>query len=436
MSTSDSREKILFHLYAWRFLILFSVLYCALYCCRLNLSNASALMIRDLHWDKSDVGILTGALFWTYAMGQAINGRLSEIFGSSRFVILGTLFSIISCFAFSFQTSFLLMTIIWACNGFFQSMVWTPGLACLTRWWPASTRGFATGFAHAFSGFGQALATATVSLGIILFPESGWKSAFTFPPLIPLGALLLYLVLVKANPTQAGLADYTEPVGFISSEEEKMEHIKRNKSKLYPYRHLLSKFSFRIWMFVAFATGFARYGLVIWIPLYFIENFKINITDGLFASLALPVGMGLGTLIVPWISDHFYLENRLRACLHCSLLGACSIACFLTLDPSIAWHMALTQLLLFIAGFCIYAVNGTAWAFATDLGGRIFSATAAGMLNLCAYLGAAIQSFTYGALLDKFGWTMIFWTLSILCAFIALLSFLSMFFIKPQADPN
>lgn len=66
-------------------------------------------------------------------------------------------------------------------------------------------------------------------------------------------------------------------------------------------------------MFVAFATGFARYGLVIWIPLYFVENFNIN-----------------------------------------------------------------------------YALNGTAWAFATNLHGYVFSATAAGILNLYACMGAAI----------------------------------------------
>ena len=414
-----------FRQYAWRYLVLFSVLYCTLYCCRLNLSNASALLLNDFGWDKSRIGILTGALFWAYAIGQAVNGRLSEIFKSFQFVVLGTVFSIAVNLLFSLQTSFLAMTLLWLLNGYFQSMVWTPGLACLTRWWPASTRGFATGFAHAFSGFGQAAATASVSLAILLMPAFSWRAAFVLPALVPLFALVLYLLFAKPTPAGLGLPEYQESVQSVSDAEEHMARISQTRGKLYPYRHLIGTRAFVVWMFVAFVTGFARYGLVTWIPLFFIDKYDIDITAGLLASLALPVGMGLGTFVIPWISDHLYLHNRLRACLHCSLMGACAVALFLLLDPRIAWHMAVTQLLLFLAGFAIYAVNGTAWAFATDLGGRIFSATAAGMLNLCAYMGAAIQSFIYGFLLDRFGWNMIFLTISLLCGIIAIISFFS-----------
>lgn len=420
-----SENSQIFKKYAWRYLLLFSVLYCTLYCCRLNLSNAAALLLQDFGWDKARIGILTGAMFWAYAAGQAVNGRLSEIFPSFRFVVLGTALSILVNLLFSLQTSFLGMTLLWLLNGYFQSMVWTPGLASLTRWWPASKRGFATGFAHAFSGFGQAAATASVSLAIFLLPGLSWRAAFVLPALVPLMALALYLMFARSTPAAMGLAEYRESVRAVSEAEEEMAQIAQTRGKLYPYRHLLGRRAFLVWMFVAFVTGFARYGLVTWIPLFFIDKYQINITAGLLASLALPAGMGLGTFVIPWISDHLYLHNRLRACLHCSLMGACAVALFLLLDPRIAWHMAVTQILLFIAGFAIYAVNGTAWAFATDLGGRVFSATAAGMLNLCAYMGAAIQSFTYGFLLDSFGWNMIFLTISLLCALIAVISFFS-----------
>lgn len=414
-----------FRHYAWRFLILFSVLYCSLYCCRLNLSNASALIMRDLGWEKAQIGILTGCLFWTYAIGQAINGRLSEILGASRFVILGTIGSIAINLVFSAQTTLIAMALLWMVNGYFQSMVWTPGLACLTKWWPSSKRGFATGFAHAFSGFGQALSTASVSLAIMLLPSMGWHAAFVLPALIPMAALVAYLIFARSNPASIGLSDYEETVKPISDAERQMEEIRKTRGKLYPYRHLMRNSSFNIWMFVAFATGFSRYGLVTWIPLYFIDQYNINITAGLLASMALPLGMGLGTFLIPWISDHLYLHNRLRACLHCALMGAAAVALLMLLDPRIAAHMLIAQILLFISGFAIYAINGTAWAFATDLGGRVFSATAAGMLNLSAYMGAAIQSFVYGFLLDRFGWSVIFWTVSLLCFIIAAISFFS-----------
>ena len=83
--------------------------------------------------------------------------------------------------------------------------------------------------------------------------------------------------------------------------------------------------------------------------------------------------------------------------------------------------MVCAQLLLFVAGFCIYAINGTAWAYATDIGGRVFSATSSGVLNFSAYMGAAVQSFVYGFLLDKIGWYSVFGSLALLCGLLAVL---------------
>ena len=88
--------------FAWRYLMLFSVLYCFLYCTRLNLSNAGAVMMRDLGWSKSDFGILTGALFWTYGIGQFVNGRISEIVGPAKFVVASVVLSVMANILFSF----------------------------------------------------------------------------------------------------------------------------------------------------------------------------------------------------------------------------------------------------------------------------------------------------------------------------------------------
>ena len=132
--------------------------------------------------------------------------------------------------------------------------------------------------------------------------------------------------------------------------------------------------------------------------------------------------MGIGTLVVPWLTDKWCPNNRLPAVVASSFVGAASIGGFLLLDPTVGWQMALVQVLLFVAGFCIYAINGTAWAYATDIGGRVFSATSSGVLNFSAYMGAAVQSFVYGFLLDSIGWFSVFASLAILCALMAAMS--------------
>ena len=401
--------------------MLFSVLYCFLYCTRLNLSNAGAVMMEGLGWSKSDFGILTGALFWAYGIGQFVNGRISEIVGPAKFVVASVVLSVAANVFFSFQTSLAVMAVLWGLNGYFQSMAWTPGVAILTKWWPGPTRGFATGLAHAFSGFGQVAAILSVALAFKLLPGLGWRSAFLVPAAFPAVALVAYLVYARTSPTRIGLPEYVEDDPARARIEDEMRVLVAQRGKLYPYRYVLSNKQFMVWVAIAFVTGLARYGLVTWVPLYFVDRFDISVTSGLMGSLSLPVGMGIGTLVVPWLTDKRCPNNRLPAVMSSALVGAASIGGFLLLDPTSGWQMVCVQVLLFVAGFCIYAINGTAWAYATDIGGRVFSATSSGVLNFSAYMGAAAQSFVYGFLLDKIGWLSVFASLAILCALMAAL---------------
>ena len=415
------QEYARFRRFAWRYLMLFSVLYCFLYCTRLNLASAGAVMMEGLGWTKSDFGWLTGALFWTYGIGQFVNGRLSEIVGPAKFVVSAVVLSIAANVLFSFQTSLVAMAAIWGLNGYFQSMAWTPGVAIITKWWPGPTRGFATGLAHAFSGFGQVAVILSVAFGFKFFPDLGWRSAFLVSAAFPAAALVVYLFFAKTSPAQVGLKEYVEDSPERAKAEEEMRRLVAERGKLYPYRYVLSNKAFLIWLVIAFITGLARYGLVTWIPLYFIERFDVSITSGLIGSLSLPVGMGIGTLVVPWLTDKWCPGNRLPAVVASALIGAASIGAFLLFDPRIGWQMGAIQLMLFIAGFCIYAINGTAWAYATDIGGRVFSATSSGVLNFFAYMGAAAQAVVYGLLVETIGWNSVFASLAVLCALMAFL---------------
>ena len=410
-----------FRRYAVRYLLLFSLLYCFLYCTRLNLSGAAAAMTRSLGWTSREIGILTGTLFWTYGIGQLVNGRLSEIVGTSRFLMLSVLLSALVNIVMGFQSSLYVMVGLWGLNGFFQSMSWTPGLAALTNWWPGNTRGFATGFAHAFSGFGQAVSTLAVALAFAVLPAQGWRAAFWIPAAFPLVMLLLFVLLAKPTPASVGLPEYREDDPERASHEARLRELAQKKGKFYPYKYVLSNGRFWLWIAIALITGVARYGLSTWIPMCFVEEFDLDITSGLLQSLTLPVGMGIGTLVVPALTDRFCPQNRLPAVIVSAIVGAAAVGGIVLLDPRVLWQRVILLPLLFIAGFCIYAISGTSWAYATDIGGRVFSGTCSGILNFSAYVGAAVQSMLYGFLLQKTGWMMIFVSIAVLCGSVALL---------------
>jgi len=413
-----------FNLHAWKYLILFSVLYCAHYCTRLNIGSAQVVM-EDYGFTSGDIGIITGVLFWTYAIGHLVNGRLGEIFGVRKFIILSVILSILANFVMGFQNSVLAMAIVWGVNGFVQSMAWSPGVSSLTAWWPGDRRGMATGFANALTGFGQVIATLMVALSFVVLPQYGWRSAFFIPAIFPIIMLVVYIVFAKCSPKDVGLKEYEEDDSGKAEHEVEMEAIVKEKGVLYPYLHLLKNKVFLIWCFVAFASGLARYGLATWIPKYLNDNTELGTLVSLLTSTILPIGMGIGTLIVPWLTDKYCPNNRLLASVVSGIASAVCIIGFMLLDPNNTIQLWIMMICLFFAGFFIYAINGTVWTFAADIGGRVFSSTASGILDFAAYMGAAIQATVYGFILTKGNWNVVFISVAVFCFLIALISLIT-----------
>lgn len=420
--TAEEYRK--FKKYAWLYLIMFSLLYCSLYCTRLNISSATPYLVES-GWTEATIGILTGTLFWTYGIGQLVSGRLSEMFGPSRFIVAAVVLSAGANFLVAAQNvdSVIILAIIWGANGFFQSMGWTPGLAAMTKWWPGKSRGFATGFLNAFSGFGQVAAYLAVLLAFLCFPQLGWKAGFIVPACVPLLVLAVYLLCTKTSPAQAGLRDYVEDDAAKTGEEERMREIVATKGALYPYRYVLSNKSFLIWLVIAFGTGLARYGLSTWVPLYFNQQ-GLSAAASVASSVILPVGMGIGTLVVPWLTDRFCSENRLPAAIISAVIGAVTTIVVYLLDATAVSQLIIVEVMLFISGFCIYAINGILFTYATDIGGRVFSGTCSGILNFSAYLGAAVQSLVYGFILNNGGWGIVFVSIAVFNILIAILGVL------------
>lgn len=407
---------------AWRYLILFSLLYCAHYCTRLNIGNAQIYMTE---FSSEDIGMLSSVLFWSYGIGHLVNGRLGEIFGIRKFIILSVILSVICNVFMGFQTSIAAMAVIWGINGFVQSMAWSPGVSSLTAWWPGDKRGFATGFANAFSGFGQVVATLMVALGFVLLPSIGWRSAFFVPAILPTVMLVIYWFFAKASPRDIGLRDYEETDKDKAEHEDEMACILKEKGAIYPYIHLLKKPVFWVWIFVVFASGVARYGLVTWIPKYLYETTELGAIVSLLTSTILPIGMGIGTFIVPAVTDKFCPDNRLWASVVSGLIAAACVVGIALLNINNMFQFFLMLVCMFFAGFFIYAINGTVWAYAADVGGRVFASTASGILDFAAYMGAAIQAVVYGSILRVGNWNAVFLSVAVFCALIALVSFVS-----------
>ncbi|QZY56089.1 MFS transporter [Crassaminicella profunda] len=420
------QEAKKFKKYAWMALLGFSILYAFLYNGRLNMGLALPMMMEEMGWTKTQAGLLSSVLFWTYGLGHLVNGRLGEIFGPKKIILVGLLLSAGANLIISFQSSIGLIAFLWALNGYFQSMLWSPGISLITKWWPSHKRGFATGFANGFSGVAQIIVWFSVLASISAFSDLGWRAAFRIPLISMVAMGAVYWVMVKAKPSDVGLKDYEEEDEGTKEQEAELQRIVQERGKLYPYIHLFSQWRFIIWCFIIAISNISRYGLLTWIPTYYVQELNMNVKSGIFSSVVLPVGMALGTFIVPWASDKFGKNGRLPAVVICAIVSAVSVFIFPSLKT-----LGTASIGLFIAGFFVYAINGVVWAYSTDVGGRVFAGTAAGVLDWAAYMGAALQAIIFGRVLDKTGnWNIVFTSIAVICVLMMVLALIAN--IKPK----
>ena len=400
---TEEQYKI-FMRHAWIVLLSFSILYCFLYCGRQNLSYAMPAMMSEEGWTALQLGVLSSVQFWAYAFGHLINGRLGEIIGVNKLIVIGMVLSAAMNVLIGFQTSLFVIIILWAVNGYVQSMLWSPGMALVANWWPSSRRGFATGFANAFSGLGSVITAFVVSFSYVILPKSGWRSAFIGSAIIMLVVVIIYPFFAKEKPSKIGLPEYVDPNEVEEANDNELQKIIVEKGKLYPYIYLLKQWKFDLWLIIIACSSIARYGLLTWIPTYFTEAFQFDIEAGIIGSVICPLGMAAGALVIPWLSDRVWPQNRLPWVVISSVGAVTTVLGFMNAEPG-----ALASTLLFFAGFFIYGINSLVWAFATDIGGRIFGGTASGILDCAAYIGASVQALFFGFVLTNSGnWNFVF----------------------------
>ena len=420
-----------FNANAWKVLLCFSILYCFLYCGRLNLGLAIPYMVEQTSWTTADLGILSAIFFWTYGIGHLFNGRLGEVFGVNRFVIAAVLLSATANVLISFQSSLIIIAILWGFNGYFQSMAWSPGIALLTRWWPGKRRGFANGFADAFSGFGQVACWFAVAISFVIAPNMGWRAAFIFPIIMVVILVVVYGLLVKEKPSDIGLKEYEEEDKEKAKQEAELQEVLKEKGKLYPYIHRFKIRRSDIWLLIAAGASLCRYGLLTWIPTYYNEVFHVDVEAGILGTVLLPLGMAFGTLSVSTITDKFCPTNRLPAVIICAIGAGATVFFFPQVGPGVG-----ASILLFVAGFFVYGIHGVLWAFAADIGGRVFAGTATGILDWAAYMGASIQAIFFGAAIAGGNWNILFVTVGGTCVLVAVLAIIAGLGLNKKASVN
>jgi len=398
----------LFRSHAWKMLISFGLTYMFFYNGRQNINLVLSTMAEALGSTTAAMGVVSSALFWCYAFGQLVNGRLGAHFGYKGFMMLGVAGSALLNVLISFQSSIPVIALLWGLNGYCQSMVWSNGVGVMNRWWPKKERGFASGVASAFAGAAQLVTYVTVLMCMELSPGWGWRAAFRLSMLPMVLMLVVFASLFKTGPEKIGLPAFREEDGLSAARDETLAEELKQKGFFYPYRLLFSEPKLIAFCLISSISGVGHYGLLTWIPTYFTEAMGLSINDSIFSAILLPAGQALAMFTLPFLTDRVFKGRREPVLVLAAIISFCGMMLF----PFIQSRTWASLLLLVVGAFG--TVTGVIWAIAGDLGGRALSSTVAGVLDWAVYMGAAVQATLFGLAKDAFGWSAVFFTIGVL----------------------
>lgn len=371
----------------WKMLLVTMFCYLFFYTGRHNFGWAAKGMATSLNVSYSYIGWISFAMLLGYAIGQFINGNLADRLSARVMVTAGAYLSVLTNIAVSYSDSITSIMILWALNGYFQSMAWAPGGKLISNWWNEAELGKAFGFYTMAAGLSSVL---TYMLSIVLLQQGmEWRMLFRLPVLFLLVAATIFLIVARDKPSDIGF----ESTALKHSTSEKISWLSR-------YRVVLSQPHF---LLTSFAFGFesmARYGLIFWVPVHYLgKNWKDN-PGNLWVTFLLPVGMAAGALSFGMLSDSLFKKNRIHS-IRFGMLMSAIIALLVYVLPST--NLLLAGFLMLSVGFFVYGPQSCFWPLSPEMLGRDYTGTGIGFMNMFGYVFAALGEPLFGFIIDWVG---------------------------------
>ena len=392
-----------YHVFKWRVLLAFAVFYLFAYLGRFSLYPLGPLVKDDLDLSNVEIAVIWAMLFWGFALGDVLHGRMAEAFGLRLWVMFGAILTAVFNWATSFAGSAITMAIPLGLAGFVNAACWAPAMSMISQWWPRSRRGVALGIVGTAAGGAMLVMWA---LSGWVGSEFGWRTAFRYLPIISGVLGIAFFFTVRDRPADVGLPEYVEE-DEVSAEPEAVDP--ERLRGLGPYWWLLTNSRFLLACHVKGLENVVRYGLTTWVAIYYSEVGGLTIETTVFVTVLLPVGYLLAPPLSGFISDFFLNSQRRPLVISSCIASAAIIAVIASVRPS----NEILGAALLLAGGIAMGMSPMS-TVSVDMGGRKMAGTASGVLDAHGYLYAGAQALVFGAVLDMTGspWPIVFFAMA------------------------
>lgn len=379
--------------------------YSLYYVCRTSLNVMKQPIIDSGFLNATQLGLIGACLYWAYAAGKFVNGFLADHSNIKKFMATGLIVSAVANFMMGIlgmssgaagiasSVMFVTFAVIWAVNGWSQSMGAAPAIISLSRWFPLRIRGTFYGFFSASHNFGEGLSFIFVSL---LVSAAGWQWGFFGAAIAGVVGVVLITLWLHDTPESKGLPSI-EVLADEKTDDGKAEEevSKADASRI--QREVLRNPG--VWI-LALSSAFmymSRYAINEW-GMFFLQKVKGFGLEEAAMIIAVNTIAGIaGTVCAGWISDTVFKGDRKWPALVAGILEATALVLFLYGGDG--WFINVLAMALFgiAIGVLICFVGGL---MAVDLVPRKATGAALGIVGLASYIAAGLMNIISGWLID------------------------------------
>lgn len=370
--------------------------YSLYYVCRTSLNVMKKPIIDSGFLDAAELGVIGSALLFAYAIGKAVNGFVCDYCNIKRFMATGLAVSLAVNLAMGLlgfvdsavptAVIFGIFVVLWAINGWSQSMGSPPAIISLSRWFPLSRRGTFYGIFSASHNLGEFFSFLFVG-NVVL--AAGWQWGFVGSAVAGAIGVVLVLFLLHDTPQSKGLP----AIETIAHEKAQSDLSTREIQR----QVLMTP---AVWV-LAGASAFmyiSRYAINGW-GVLFLEEVKGFDSQTAVWIVSINALLGIfGTVLSGWFSDSLFKGDRRVPALIFGVMNTVALLLFVY-GGNALWVNVLAMSLFGVAmGVLICFLGGL---MAVDIVPRRATGAALGIVGVASYIAAGLQDVISGWLIES-----------------------------------
>ena len=376
-----------------------ALVYFTSYCMRVNLAVMLVKICSEMQVEKSALAIVITGLTIAYGTGQVISGFLGDRFKPYHIIPAGIALAVLCNVGIFFASTIPSMTVIWSINGFAHALLWPPIVRLM------STHLSPEDYSFAAVRVNQGSSIATVSLYLfcpLLLGFMEWRTIMLLCAAWGAVMTVLWFILYPRVFNQA-----------IEQEEKADSPTPVEEKKVLPVP---------LYIFGAIALimpgimlqGMLRDGVTNWMPSFLSETFNLSEENSIVSTVILAIFTMISYSAFRALQQRFF-RNEVT-CASAIFAGSAIVCAILFLVNTFAPEAALVPS-LFLMALTVAAMHGINLMLISIVPRRFVPfgkvSTYSGILNASTYVGAALSTYGFAALAERFDWnfTILTWVI-------------------------